>query len=323
MGVNHNTDGKPRRRASDDGPRRIRLTNDFVFKRVFGREETTDILLAFVNAVLADGGEPTVVELKIKNPEIPRETDSLRTAILDVLAVDQTGRQFNIEVQVQSLAAFGNKSLYYWARVYADQLKKGKDFSKLRPVMCINILDFTLFAGISRAHTSFRTHETLEPEYVLSDHFAIHFVELPKEAPTDSPLLPWMRYIEKEGTGEDEEMKYLLKDEPIRRAHEEYERCMDDDVERHWALAREMFQREQATRRNEALEEGIKEGHAQGLEQGHAQGLEQGHAQGVEEGARGKAEEMARKALAAGVEVNTVAEWTGLSLEEVENLRRE
>ncbi len=36
----------------------LRLTNDFLVKRVFGSSHTQDILLAFVNTVLSDAGEP-------------------------------------------------------------------------------------------------------------------------------------------------------------------------------------------------------------------------------------------------------------------------
>ncbi len=132
--VNHHADNRPTYGAPAGGPPRLRLTNDFVFKRVFGREDTTDILRAFVNAVLLDSGEPAVVELTVKNPELSRQTNWLRTAILDVLAVDETGRRFEIEVQVESEPAFSNRSLYYWARAYADQLEKGTE-TELTPVL--------------------------------------------------------------------------------------------------------------------------------------------------------------------------------------------
>ena len=44
----------------------LRLTNDFIFKYVFGREETKDILIDLINAVLSDSGFEPVASIVLR-----------------------------------------------------------------------------------------------------------------------------------------------------------------------------------------------------------------------------------------------------------------
>ena len=80
--------------------------------------------------------------------------------------------------------------------------------------------------------------------------------------------------------------------------------------------------------REQGLEEGRKEGLEQGIEQGIEQGLEAGIAQGIEQGLEaGIAQGEASKALAIakalktkGVDIDIIAETSGLTKEEIEQL---
>ena len=40
------------------------------------------------------------------------------------------------------------RSLFYWAKIYYSQLKKGQKYRELCPVIAINILDFNLFKDL-------------------------------------------------------------------------------------------------------------------------------------------------------------------------------
>ena len=72
-------------------------TVDFAFKKLFGSPEHPDITIHFLNAVLRD--DPRIVDIEILNPFLERDFADDRLAILDVLARDETGRVFNIEMQ--------------------------------------------------------------------------------------------------------------------------------------------------------------------------------------------------------------------------------
>jgi predicted transposase/invertase (TIGR01784 family) len=62
-----------------------------------------------------------------------------KESVLDVKAQDESGRIFDVEIQVISSPYYTKRSLYYWAKVYESQLKESELYSTLNPVICINI----------------------------------------------------------------------------------------------------------------------------------------------------------------------------------------
>ena len=69
---------------------------------------------------------------------------------------------------------------------------------------------------------------------------------------------------------------------------------------------------------------GIEQGRAEGRAEGHAAGLSEGRAEGeaigLEKGAAQKQREIAKNLKHAGIPVDVIAENTGLTAEEIENL---
>ncbi|MGD9940932.1 MAG: Rpn family recombination-promoting nuclease/putative transposase [Clostridia bacterium] len=131
----------------------LRLINDYIFKYVFGREESKDVLLDLVNAIMEDAGRSRIRNLTLGNPIQGRRSKFLKETVLDIRAEDEHDRQFDIEIQVNSNPYFVNRSLFYWAQLYSSQLDRGFTYGRLRPVICINILAFTLLR-ICRAVTT-------------------------------------------------------------------------------------------------------------------------------------------------------------------------
>ena len=64
----------------------------------------------------------------------------------------------------------------------------------------------------------------------------------------------------------------------------------------------------------------LKERERIGIEQGRAEGLADGEAIGLEKGAAQKQREIAKNLKHAGIPVDVIAENTGLTAEEIENL---
>ena len=65
---------------------------------------------------------------------------------------------------------------------------------------------------------------------------------------------------------------------------------------------------------------GIEQGRSEGLAEGEAIGLEKGRSEGLVEGAAQKQREIAKNLKHAGIPVDVIAENTGLTAEEIENL---
>jgi predicted transposase/invertase (TIGR01784 family) len=72
---------------------------------------------------------------------------------------------------------------------------------------------------------------------------------------------------------------------------------------------------------NTAKKEAREEGKAEGLAQGRAEGIEQGIEQGMAQGRHEAMLEMAKKLLAAGVDLNVIQQTTGLSAENLESIQ--
>ena len=71
--------------------------------------------------------------------------------------------------------------------------------------------------------------------------------------------------------------------------------------------------------KEEAREEGLAEGRAEGREEGR----EEGRAAGIAEGKKENAIETARKLLKCNVSAGIISECTGLSLEELDGLKKQ
>ena len=71
----------------------------------------------------------------------------------------------------------------------------------------------------------------------------------------------------------------------------------------------------------QGMEKGMKQGMEKGMKQGMKQGMEKGMKQGMEKGLEQRSFEIARKMLAKGMDAASVMEITGLSAEQMKQLK--
>ncbi|MDY6968549.1 MAG: Rpn family recombination-promoting nuclease/putative transposase [Spirochaetota bacterium] len=255
----------------------IRPTSDIFVKYLLGSEKNKDLLLSFVNAVITDSHFNRIISVEIKNPFNIKDCPVDKESILDVKATDETGRQYDIEVQSVGDESFKIRSLYYWAELYSSQLFEGDIYSRLKPAVCINLLNFTLFQEFDYFHSCFLLREINNPEYILTDHLILHFLELPKlnDEVKDDHLIRWLLYFKNEGTGEDI-MQILIKDdETIAKAHKEYEHFTQNEQLRDLYESRLKWEKDYNSAifaaKQEGIKEGIKEGKDEGIKLGELQ----------------------------------------------------
>ena len=137
---------------------------DFVFKKIFGTEKNKPILINFLNAVI----KPTtpIKDVEIKNNDI------------DVKATTSNKEHINIEIQVKNEYNMIQRTLYYWSKMYSEQIQNRDNYSKLERTVCINILNFKYLKN-DKYHNAYRLKEITSNEE-LTDLQEIHFIELPK-----------------------------------------------------------------------------------------------------------------------------------------------
>ena len=156
---------------------RISPRVDLAFKKIFGVEENKDLLISLINSIV--GAEDQVLEVTLLNPYNPKNFKTDKLSILDIKATNQDGKRFNIEIQISDEADYNKRALYYWAKIYTEQLKVAEDYSKLSKAIGIHILNFTSIPEVKKYHNVFHITEK-ETGLLYFKDLELHTIELKK-----------------------------------------------------------------------------------------------------------------------------------------------
>ena len=286
---------------------------DFVFKNIFGSEKHPNILISFLNATLKP--KDLITEVKIKNTDLNKGYIEDKFSRLDVKATTSNNEIINIEIQLKNEYNMIKRSLYYWSKLYSEQLNEGEDYSLLKRTICINILNFK-YLKTRMFHSVYRMKE-IHTNEELSDIQEIHFIEIPKlEDGSDEKdmLVAWIEFLK---NPESEKVRSLeMSVDEIREAKDELIKMSNDDTQRELYEMRAKTLRDKISALNEAERNGIKKGR----EEGRKEGIEEGIKEGIEKGEKNKAIEIAKSLINLGLDKESIAKSTGLDLWEVEKL---
>jgi len=183
----------------------IDVRTDFAFKKVFGSEESKDILISFLNAIL-DFGENPIVDLTIINPYQMPSIYGLKETYVDIKAQLENGTTVIIEMQAYNQTGFGQRILSNLAKAYSTQLQVGDQYMEHHPVIALTVTDFIMFKEeklASSVITHFQFIETSHSIYFPDNEMEMVFVELPKFKKTESELVStadkWLYFIKQAG----------------------------------------------------------------------------------------------------------------------------
>ena len=267
----------------------VMLKLDIIFKRVFGNEKNTEIIAGFISDML-DIPREKITKVVIKNVELPPEEIDQKFSRLDLnLYVD--GRKINIEMQINKESAYKERTLFYWAKLYSDDLDSGEDYSALSQTICVNIINFNLF-DCENYHSHFMLKEK-ERDEVMTDKLAIHFFELKKvgKYKRNKRMEDWLTLINAETEGDLMALQQNTSIPEIQKTIVILREMSADEKIREEARRREKRLHDEATALNHARKEGIEEG----IEKGRAEGEAIGEARGRAEGIASLAEAMRKK----------------------------
>jgi len=121
--------------------------NDLAFKKIFGNREHKNILISLLNSILDFREEKTIVDVELVNPYQVPKIPELKETILDIHATNKNGEKFIVEMQRKDLGNFTKRSLYYTSKAYVEQLPKGNDYTSLKKVYFIGIVNFEIFSS--------------------------------------------------------------------------------------------------------------------------------------------------------------------------------
>ncbi|HAT4221951.1 TPA: Rpn family recombination-promoting nuclease/putative transposase [Clostridium perfringens] len=273
---------------------------DFVFKKIFGTEKNKPILINFLNAVI----KPTtpIKDVEIKNNDIDKDFIEDKFSRLDVKATTSNKEHINIEIQVKNEYNMIQRTLYYWSKMYSEQIQNRDNYSKLERTVCINILNFKYLKN-DKYHNAYRLKELTSNEE-LTDLQEIHFIELPKfneignkeyieNVEEMDALEKWLEFLVEPESNTVRQLE--LSNEEIKLAKSELYRLSMDSKER-----------EQYNMREKAIYDRIS-------------ALENAEAKGKRESKL----EVVKESLSQGLEISLISKITGLSKEEILKIKKD
>jgi predicted transposase/invertase (TIGR01784 family) len=277
----------------------INPKTDFAFKKIFGSEQSKDILISFLNALLYNGNS-TIEDLEILNPYLAPKIRGIKDTYLDVKAKITGDKTVIIEMQVLNVEGFEKRILYNAAKAYSIQLDAGENYNLLNPVIALTITDFEMFSNWDKVISRFALKEQdYLVDYSIYD-IELVFVELPK----------FNKELAQLETLTDKWIYFLKTARSLETVPEEIGEI--PEIQKAFAIAN----RSNLTR--EELEDlSQREIHIQDQRNAITKAVKQGR----EEGKREKALEIAKRLIDVGLDDQTISQTTGLNLEEVQNLR--
>ena len=126
---------------SGKGP--INPFTDWGFKYIFGREENKDLLMGFLNVLLES--EVAIRDLRYLNTELLGYRPELKRCVVDVLATDEEGNRYLIEMQNATDHDIRQRLVYYACRLVDQMGEHSQDweYGQIKRVYAICLMNFT------------------------------------------------------------------------------------------------------------------------------------------------------------------------------------
>ena len=247
---------------------------DFAFKKIFGSEDTKDILINFIESLLGLEDDRKIKEIAILDPFVAPKIKGLKLSVLDVKCKDHRGISYIVEMQVRKAKAFVKRIQYNAAKTYANQIAKGEDYPKLNQVIAVTITNFTLFEGLDQYVSRHATMETETGTEYLSGiiYYVIELSKFEKKVESLNNFLDkWIWFIKY--ASELEEIPDNLKEEVFVHAFEKAAIINMSPEELEYYEKASMAIADQQGALELAREEAREEGREKGREEGRKTGL--------------------------------------------------
>lgn len=257
-----------------------------------------------VNSILSPDPEKNILSnLELIDREIEPDNMLDRGYRLDLLGETTDGTKVNIEVQTTDRSDMDKRSLCYWAKIYGSQLSKGMQFRDLKPTYMINILAFNFFHDnddyINRFHIS-----NMKSGAPLNNQLRLHFLEIPKwtslSIKSRNRLEKWLTFLSNKDVNE------LYREYPN-------DKLIYDAIS-----AETLFMSNPTTRMQYEKHEEYLLDVTSAIYNSREEGIEIG----VEIGVNKEKYRIAMNMLNKGMSVENIKEISGLSIEEIENIKK-
>ena len=280
---------------------------DFGFKLLFGTPVNKDLLIGFLNALFR--GEQEITDVTYLNAEQLGRAEWDRKAVFDVYCENVKGERFIVEMQKARQKYFKDRSVFYSTFPIREQAKVGDWDYELKSVYTVGILNFVF--DEDKDDEEYYHHEVklmdVGRKEVFYEKLTFIYLEMPKfrkrEEELETLFDKWMfvlknlaTLLDRPAALQERVFKRLFETAEIARFSESEMRDYEESLKNLRDLGNVL---------NTAKEEGRKEGREEG----------------IEEGEKRKSMEMALRMREDGMPLEVIAKYTGLSVEEIQNLK--
>ena len=305
---------------------KLPLVIDYVFKRVFAYKGNEDVLADFLESIL----NVKIEKLEVKNPEMMKNSREEKLGVLDI-KVETKENIIDLEMQLEDEENIEEREATYMGKLLSEQLEVGDEYKKLKKSVVIFITNFNKYETNTYHNVAKMRFEKInkdeyvdmgykEEEQIGNKYIEFHVIELPKfikkNPGVEKRLEQWLWLI----VGRKEKVEMAVKEnKKVKKADKVLERISKDpkERERYEAILKAEFN--QKISNQKFMDKGIIEGEARGK----IIGREEGKKEGRKEGEKQKQIEIAKKMLNKNKPIEEIAEFTGLTEEEVNKLKQE
>ena len=287
---------------------------DICFKKLFGVEVNRDLLVSLINSIV--GKDDQVSDVTLLNPYNSQNFKQDKLSILDIKAKGVDGKRFNIEIQISDEADYDKRALYYWAKLYTEQLKTAQDYSTLSKAIGIHILNFTSIPQAQNYHNVFHITEK-ESGFAYFRDLELHTIELNKfscdsseelqdiVAKTRNSLDIWLTFLTRHDLLKADNLPKELDNDKLKKALKVLDVLNFSEEER------ELYEDHLKWLRIEANT----------LKKTAEKAKEEGIAEGIEKGIEKRNIEVAINMIKQKLDNKLISSVTGLTLEEILKLK--
>ena len=281
---------------------------DFGFKLLFGTAMNKELLISFLNSLLH--GCEVVKDVTYLNAEHLGTQEYDRKAVFDVYCENEQGEKFLVEMQKGEQQFFKDRSVFYSTFPIREQAKRGNWDYELKAVYTVVILNFVF----DENDDSYYHHEVklvdMRSKEVFYDKLTFVYLEMPKFNKGEHELVTmfdkWLFVLRNLAT---------LLERPVALQERVFTRLFEA-AEIAKFSKRELYEYEDSLKNFRDMYSVITTAEQKGEAKGRAEGLAEGRAEGEHNA-------LCRTALAMkerGLAPDDIADITGLSLEEIQEL---
>lgn len=270
---------------------RICAKNDLLFKMIFGDPNHNGALVNLLQSIL-DIPRNEYEDIKIVDPNLMIKSPLDKRGILDIKLNTKSGGIIDVELQVRETADMDKRVLFYASKMISEQISSGEEYEKIKKVISIIICtDHNMIKDSKEYHNRyFLIDEKTGSKFTdVLEIDVIEFLKLPKA--DNSDLATWLKFL---NANSEEELEMVAKSgTAFSEAVCRYKELTNDEATRMILEEREKAWKDERARLKFATQKGRNE----------------------------REIEIAKSLLSSGMDIDFVSKHTGLTEDEIQNLR--